>query len=203
MADGDTQKNYHHGDARNALLRAGAELLEEQGAAGLSLRQVSERASLSRQAPYNHFASKEALLAELASTGFSRLERELRAAVNGLVGERALVESGAAYIAFAQSAPAMFRLMFSCELVDLSRYPEVLVVAASAYAALTDIIFTLAPPSQFEDLSLAAWSMVHGYATLSIEGAIDGSHRHRERATAFARVIFSAADRANRDAFGA
>ena len=75
-----TRTNYHHGDARNALLRAAAELLEATGAAGLSLRQLSDRAGLSRQASYNHFADKEALLAELVCNGFRRLGQELEAA---------------------------------------------------------------------------------------------------------------------------
>lgn len=67
------RRGYHHGDARNALITAAGELLETVGAAGLSLRQVAERAGLSRQAPYNHFDDKEALLAELARIGFERL----------------------------------------------------------------------------------------------------------------------------------
>ncbi|PXA97144.1 TetR family transcriptional regulator, partial [Nostoc sp. 3335mG] len=52
---------YHHGDARAVLIAAAGEWLEEVGAAGLSLRGVAERAGLSRQAPYNHFADKEAM----------------------------------------------------------------------------------------------------------------------------------------------
>lgn len=196
----EVPKRYHHGDARNALLVAAAHLLEDQGAAGLSLRQVAERAALSRQAPYNHFADKQALLAEVASAGFGRLERDLRAAVIGLVGEPALAASGEAYIAFARAAPAMFRLMFSRELVDLRQFPEAQLMAASAYAALTDVIATLASPSQLEDLSLSAWSMVHGYATLCNEGAIDDPVQLRERAEAFAWVIFTATRRAGQDA---
>ncbi len=74
------RSSYHHGDARNALLTAAGELLEQTGAAGLSLRQVAERAGLSRQAPYNHFADKAALLAELVADGFGRLRDAMSAA---------------------------------------------------------------------------------------------------------------------------
>ena len=75
---------YHHGDARNALVAAAGELLERAGAAGLPLRQVAERAALSRQAPYNHFTDKEALLAQLARAGFERLTAALRQVTTGL-----------------------------------------------------------------------------------------------------------------------
>src|SRR6185437_14498166 len=74
-----SRRGYHHGDARNALLAAAADLLEEVGAAGLSLRQVAEHAGLSRQAPYNHFENKEALLAELVRDGFDQLAASLAA----------------------------------------------------------------------------------------------------------------------------
>jgi AcrR family transcriptional regulator len=60
-------------------------VLENVGAAGLSLRQLSERAELSRQAAYNHFVDKQALLAELAVAGFERLMAAVRQASAGPV----------------------------------------------------------------------------------------------------------------------
>ena len=57
---------------------------------GLSLRQLTERAGLSRQAPYNHFADKEALLAELARAGFEILAAAVRQAGAEASGESAM-----------------------------------------------------------------------------------------------------------------
>jgi len=37
-------KRYHHGDLRNALIRAGQALLAEEGIAGLELRKVARAA---------------------------------------------------------------------------------------------------------------------------------------------------------------
>jgi AcrR family transcriptional regulator len=42
---------YHHGDLRNALLKAGLDILEEDGSSALSLRAVAARAGVSRSAP--------------------------------------------------------------------------------------------------------------------------------------------------------
>lgn len=186
------RRGYHHGDARHALLVAAADLLERVGAAGLSLRQVAEHAGLSRQAPYNHFENKEALLAELVHGGFERLARSL--AAGGDPGSRnALTRAAEAYIARAQEAPALFRLMFSRELVNLSRFPAAAQAGAAAFGELKEIVAAFAPPDRIEELSLAAWSLVHGYATLCIELALEPTGRRAERARLFARIIKVAA----------
>ena len=111
------KRGYHHGDARNALLAAAAGLLEKPGAASLSLREVAEHAGLSRQAPYNHFKNKDALLAELARQGYEQLAVSL-ATCRDAKGHNTLERAAESYIRRAQEAPALFRLMFSRELVD-------------------------------------------------------------------------------------
>jgi AcrR family transcriptional regulator len=183
------RETYHHGDARNALLTAAAALLEGVGAQGLSLRQVAEKAHLSRQAPYNHFADKEELLAELVRDGFQRLESRIRG-MKGYPGSAtALERAGEAYIEFAQRAPALFRLMFSRELVDLARFPEATAASAACYGSLTAIVATLTTADRVAELSLAAWCLVHGYATLCIETGLEGENRRAQRARLFARLI--------------
>jgi AcrR family transcriptional regulator len=180
---------YHHGDARNALLGAAISLIEAAGAQGLSLREVAEKAGLSRQAPYNHFANKEALLAELVKGGFRRLEAQIRS-VKGYPASAASLERAAdAYIRFAQESPALFRLMFSRELVYVSRFPDAAAAAAAAFGSLSGIIATLTSAERVAELSLAAWCLVHGYATLCVENALEAKSRRAQRARLFARII--------------
>lgn len=184
------RSSYHHGDARNALLRAAGELLETTGAAGLSLRQVAEQAGLSRQAPYNHFADKETLLAELVRDGFERLGQDMEAAGGEDVAPiKRLERAGECYIAFAQGSPALFRLMFSKELVDLSRHHEARAASSTSFGALSRIVGALVPPQDVADISLVAWSLVHGYATLCIEGGLEGPDRRHARAALFAKTL--------------
>jgi hypothetical protein len=59
--------------------------------------------------------------------------------------------------------------------------------------ALSAIVATMAAPSIVADLALAAWSLVHGYATLCIEAAIEGAERRNDRAALFSRIIASSA----------
>jgi len=192
-ASESSRRGYHHGDARNALLRAAADLLEKVGAAGLSLRQVAEHAALSRQAPYNHFENKEALLAELVRDGFEQLERALGGGRDPKA-KNALERAADAYIRRAQEGPALFRLMFSQELVDLSRFPSAAQAGAAAFGRVTEIVAAFAPADRVQELALAAWSLVHGYATLCNEVALEPIDRRAARARLFARIIRAAAE---------
>lgn len=191
MASENRKRGQHHGNAREALRRAAAEMLETTGAADLSLRAIAERAGLSRQAPYNHFTDKEAMLADLVVAGFDRLTRDTEAASAALTDEPALAAAADAYIAFAQSTPALFRLMFSCERIDQARFPEVAEAGNRSFGVLRRIVATIAGVNRVEEASLAAWCLVHGYATLCVETKLEPSALRSERALQFARLIVS------------
>jgi len=181
---------YHHGNARAALLAAAAELLESEGAARLSLRQSAERAGLSRQAPYNHFADKEALLAELVREGYQRLGSRISADANpGAAPSERLARAAEAYIAFGQERPALFRLMFGKELVDLSKHGSAQEAASAALAELSAIVEAIAPAADTREVTLVAWSLVHGYTSLCIETGLEGEDQRRHRAHLFARTV--------------
>lgn len=178
---------YHHGDARAALLAAATEMLEDVGAAGLALRQVAERAGLSRQAPYNHFANKEAMLAELAGGGFEALTQRMQDGAGGSAFDR-LVAAADAYIEFGTERPALFRLMFGRELVDLRQHPDARTKADAALAHLSAIIGQLVD-GPVADATLVAWSLVHGYTELCIEVGVEGPEARADRARLFARAV--------------
>src|SRR5258705_6099043 len=70
-------KPYHHGDLAPSLRQAARAIWEEEGLAALSLRSVARRAGVSHAAPYRHYASREALLADVAVEGLAELRGEL------------------------------------------------------------------------------------------------------------------------------
>ena len=186
----DRRTAYHHGNARAALIEAAAALLEESGAAGLSLRQVAERAGLSRQAPYNHFTDKAALLAELVRDGFERLAAGTRAAAAlTLIPFERLTGAAERYIAFGQEHPALMRLMFGKEFVDLAQHHDAQAAASTGLTELSVIIAGLAPAPAVQDVTLVAWSLVHGYTSLCIEAGLEGQEKRAERARLFAHTI--------------
>ncbi|MEH3101648.1 TetR/AcrR family transcriptional regulator [Sphingomonas adhaesiva] len=184
---------YHHGDARAALLAAAAAMLETEGAAGLSLRQVAERAGLSRQAPYNHFANKEAMLAEVAADGFRTLRARMAAIGAAASPIERLSAAADAYIGFGTERPATFRLMFARELVDIRSHAGAKADADAAMALLAAIVSEVVPPAVVGDATLVAWSLVHGYTELCIEAGIEGADKRAARASLFARTVAAVA----------
>ncbi|WCB93729.1 hypothetical protein DSM104299_02445 [Baekduia alba] len=106
---------YHHGNLREALLRAGEQALESGGAQTLSLRELARDVGVSHAAPRRHFADKQALLDALAQNGFEQLGAILATAVAdaGPDFDARLLSLGRAYIAYATAHPALVELMFA------------------------------------------------------------------------------------------
>lgn len=171
---------YHHGDLRAGLLRAGREILAQEGLAALTLRAAARAAGVSHAAPYRHFADGEALLAALATEGFDELHRILLAARDAARdrddGDR-LGTLSAAYVGYAVAQPAMYRLMFGPAIASKSAHRELMATAARAYGVLADAVADRVgrPPAEgrgLRALTLGAWSLVHGLAQLYVEGQI-------------------------------
>ena len=110
-----TAKSYHHGDLREALVAAGRAILEEEGAAALTLRACARRAGVSHAAPQHHFATVAELLAEIAATGFEDFVVALdKGAAREVTPAAKLTAMGRSYVGFAQARPAIYQLMFAC-----------------------------------------------------------------------------------------
>ena len=160
------------------VLEASLELIREAGLAGLSMREVARRAGVSHQAPYHHFADKESIVAALVERGFIALAERLEAAAAGKGSPRQrLARTGRQYVEFALENPVQFRLMFRPELVDPSRFPAVQSAGARAYTVLTRLVDEQPGDARLsvekrEALVSLLWSVVHGLATLLLDGAL-------------------------------
>ncbi len=159
------ERNYHHGDLRNALVRAGLVLLEQEGVSAVSLRSVAREVGVSQAAPYAHFADKRELMSGIAAVGFSRL-RDLIAPLAS-DPERSLSDLGLAYIEFATKNPGLYTLMFgSAEHVD-PQNEELVRVSREAFSQLAGR--TARRGLEGSDPGpIAAWGLVHGLSMLLI-----------------------------------
>ncbi len=174
--------SYHHGDLRRSLIEAGCALLRQDQNWNFSLREVARRANVSHNAPYNHFADRQDLLAAVAAVGFEELRQSMQASVAGIENPKtALIKSACAYVNFGLENPARYRLMFASALRTSAETGSPLEIAAtSVRAILGEIIhrgaragvFAVSPRKK-EDLEtahLAAWSTVHGLTMLLLDG---------------------------------
>jgi len=110
-----SERPYHHGNLRTALLEQAERTLRERGVQELSLRELAREVGVSHGAPRRHFADRQALLDALAEAGYARLGAELRSAADG-AGEEfetRLQATAAAYVRFATRDAALLELMFA------------------------------------------------------------------------------------------
>jgi AcrR family transcriptional regulator len=176
-------------DLRRTVLDASLELIEAEGLGALSMREVARRAGVSHQAPYHHFGDREGILAALAADGFAQLHNDMQKAIASTrSAARRLEAVGNAYIEFALKRPGYFKIMFRSELVEMDRYDALRDRADEAFALLTSVIEPVARSRGAKDpmvLSVAAWAIAHGLATLVLEGKLGhrfGKSRAAQRA---------------------
>jgi len=168
---------YHHGALAPALLRAAEALLERDGITGLTLRAAARAAGVSHAAPTHHFGDLTGLLSELAAIGYQRFREHLldAMAASGSDGSARIVAMGTAYVEFARAFPNLFLLMFRGDRLDHNR-PALQQAAREAFAALEGAVadVTEQPRPGLDGLgnALAAWSLVHGFAVLMIDGRL-------------------------------
>lgn len=162
----------------------GLALLEETGLEKLSLRAIAARVGVSHTAPKNHFDGLRGLLTAIAAEGFRIHAKEMRRGVeDAQPGEARLHAACNGYVRFAINHPALFRLMFSATLCDVTD-PELRDAGWASYEVLRGVAHGLdwdkadAPGGPWRT-EWMLWSMVHGYAMLVIEKQVrtneDGS----------------------------
>jgi AcrR family transcriptional regulator len=156
-------------------------LVEASGTRGLSWREIARRADVSHSAPYRHFANKEELLAAVAEQGFrsltERMVEEMAAAPDDVA--KRLEAMAIAYVEFAAENPAHFRVMFGRDVPDINKHS-----ALREAHDVTDGLFRAGVAQVLEKagkigmtvdadhFTLMAWSLVHGLASLTVDGRV-------------------------------
>lgn len=161
---------YHHGDLPRALLAAAVEVIDEVGPGALSLREVARRAGVSHAAPAHHFGDKAGLLTAVATEGYRLVRRALADAAQRTGDFR---EVGVAYVTFARTHRAYFEVMYRPELYHADD-PALVEAREAASTTLYGPTTELTGDEASGVLAgIAAWSLVHGFATLWLNGNLD------------------------------
>jgi AcrR family transcriptional regulator len=170
-----TDRPYHHGRLRAALLAEAERTLREQGIEALSLRDLARQAGVSHAAPRRHFAGRQALLDALAETGFARMAEELRAAIDGAGQdyEAQLRAVATGYVRFATHDPALMELMFTAK--HAGRSAALQEASTRLFTAFGDLIRRwqqagALPPGDPERLRLLLIATLQGIAVLVTSG---------------------------------
>ena len=170
-------RGYHHGDLKEALVRAALELIAEKGPAGFTFADAARWAGVSPAAPYRHFRDRDELLADVARRGFEQFTLALGKAWDD--GKPDLMTAfdrlGKSYLDFAKREPSYYSAMFEAG-VPLDTDPNMRVTSEAAFAVLrgaAEKLVALMPPKGRPPalmVALHVWSLTHGIASLFSRG---------------------------------
>ena len=160
---------YHHGNLPPAILAAAIDALTESGPTALSLRDVARRAGVTHTAIAHHFGDKTGLLTSVATKGFLLQAEEL---ANAHQRAGSFLDVAVAYVRFATTHRAYFDVMYRADLYR-NDDPALLAARALSSASLYNNVGQIGTaPSETTTAGIAAWSLVHGLATLWLNGAL-------------------------------
>jgi AcrR family transcriptional regulator len=179
----ESRHAYHHGDLRLALVEAAEQLVRDAGAEVFSLREAARSVGVTPNASYRHFEDKGALLTEVARRGFLAMAKRMTHALESLKtstlkskqrASDSFIRIGEAYVEFALAEPELFRVMFGRYGVrcmapheQLERSPYQMLAQA-----LDEMLHVGACSKESRvGAELRAWTVVHGFACLAIDGA--------------------------------
>ncbi|WP_054811630.1 TetR/AcrR family transcriptional regulator [Nocardia arizonensis] len=176
---------YHHGDLRNALVRAAAALAENGGPEAVTVRAAARRVGVTPTAAYRHFANHDQLLAaaheQAQRTLFDAISESIATLEPDAHPMRKLDAAGRGYITFAMREPGLFRTAFcvteTTADVTETTHGDQGYLDAPAFTLLTDLLDEMVAigytdPADRPEAELGAWSTVHGMAWLIIDGAL-------------------------------
>ncbi len=186
------KKQYHHGNLREALIKAGMRAVAEDGPEGFSLRDVAKRAGVTPPAVYRHFSDKDELLAAIAVECSDRLVATVTESLAAADGDslNRFRHVGIAYVQFAVAHPEHFRALTVPGLLlrlpdeqreHMTRWHDEQrrdIEAGKARGEIANI------PT--DELLMAANALVHGLAHAIVEGQYGRVDAARARELAIA-----------------
>jgi AcrR family transcriptional regulator len=181
------RSTYRHGDLRRALLEAGIALAQAGGPEAVVLREATRRAGVVPNAAYRHFASRMELLQAVRITALSRLALSMEAQLDALspaLGPAALARAslraiGLGYLHFALTETGLFRTIFAVP-YEWPAPPDPAKAGATGLnpfqllgVALDRMVAAgVLPKERRPGAEFLAWSTVHGFAMLVIDGPL-------------------------------
>jgi AcrR family transcriptional regulator len=171
------RRGYHHGNLREALMKAALDLIAAKGPAGFTFAEAARAAGVSPAAPYRHYRDRDALMADVARRAFEAFEAKLTLAWAGGAPDAftAFERLGRAYLDFARTEPAQYSAMFESGL-SFKAFPDLHAAGDRAFDVLKDACAALLagmpepkrPPVMM--MALHIWAESHGIASLFARG---------------------------------
>lgn len=165
----------HDEDTRDQILQAAGRVLRTEGASAVTVRRLADEVDASTSAIYSLFGSKHGVVGAMYRAGFENL-----AAHEDAVTARDPVERirllAAAYRTAATSRPHLYDVMFACPFPDFEPGDEDRALSLGTLDVLGDAVGEAIVDGRLHGdpsaITLGLWSVVHGLATLELQGAL-------------------------------
>lgn len=175
-------KTYHHGDLRDALIKAALQEAEQGGAEAISIKALAKRLGVSQPAPYRHFADREALLAAVTAESFRQFSAFLRGAVAKPSKQSKLLRLALATLDFGLRRNGIYRLMFASRTVSCAaKDSELHEATRETFALVIEALEAPAVGYLRERQALKIWAALHGVVMLAEQGLLTGEAAHATR----------------------
>jgi AcrR family transcriptional regulator len=165
-------------DFRGKLIAAATNIFADKGREGFTMREVAAALGISAMTPYRYFRDKDEILAAVRAEAFDRFAEALESAFAGAAPDAEMRSAavGEAYIRFAFSQPASYRLMFDMSQPDEADYPDLVRATERARRTMTDYVRALVAKGVLEGdpvlIGHVFWAALHGAVVLQLAGKL-------------------------------
>jgi AcrR family transcriptional regulator len=164
--------SYHHGDLRRTLIDAALDVIATNGPGQLSLRALARSAGVSHAAPAHHFGDKSGVFTAIATEGFELLHDSQLRTSEGVDPAETLFPLAVNHVLFAIEHASHYEVMWRNDLYD-SGDPALAAARQRVFEVFYQSVAAgtgARAPEEFRGAVAAAWSIVHGFATLWLSG---------------------------------
>jgi AcrR family transcriptional regulator len=173
---------YHHGDLRDALIKAALREAEQGGPEAISIKALAKELGVSQPAPYRHFADREALLAAATAEAFRQFTAMLRAAMAKPSKQSKLSRLAQATLDFGLRRNGIYRLMFASRTMSCAaKGSELHNAATETFDLVLEALEAPAVGLLRERHALKIWAALHGVVMLAEQGLLTGQVAHTTR----------------------
>jgi AcrR family transcriptional regulator len=173
---------YHHGDLRDALLKAALQEVELGGPEAINISALAKKLGVSQPAPYKHFADREALLTAATAEAFRQFTATLRAAIGEPSKRSKLSRLAHATVDFGLRRNGIYRLMFASRIMACTpKSSELHGAAMETFGLLLEALEAPAVGFLRERSALKIWAALHGVVMLAEQGLLTGQVAHISR----------------------
>jgi AcrR family transcriptional regulator len=182
---------------RERICQTAARLFVEEGPAAVTLRRIASELGCGTMTPYRYFANKDQIITAVRTRGMNRFSEALEHALDtpgdGRTRSRAVRD---AYVAFARSDTATYRLMFEYPETrrDDPAYREAHARMWRTIAAHVEVLVDEgAVAADAPILGHQIWAALHGAVMLELAGLLPAGYDAASLHTRTAGTLFEAA----------